>query len=93
MPSGCSLPLNSITIEPDTNSVDNEFENKHYKWFWDSDVLFPKNKSDIFGEVLRSYGNKTAVSIQLINQAVSLRQSSITHRNETVDYYLKQYNK
>ena len=90
VPSGCSLPLNSITIEPDTNSVDNEFENKHYEWFWDSDVLFPKYNSDIFGEVLRSYGNKTAVSIQLINQAVNLRQSSIKHTNETVDYYLKE---
>ena len=31
--SGCSLPLNSITIEPDINSVDNEFKTKHYKWF------------------------------------------------------------
>ena len=88
--SGCLLKLHSITIEPHTNSVDNEFENKHYEWFWDSDVLFPKCNSDIFGEVLRSYGNKTAVSIQLINQAVSLRESSILHTNDTVDDYLKQ---
>ena len=89
VPSGCSLPLNSITIEPNTNAVDNEFENKHYEWFWDSDVLFPKYNSDIFGEVLRSYGNKTAVSIQLINQAVSLKESSVLHTNKTVKYYLK----
>ena len=37
-----------FAFEPDTNTVDNEFENKHYLWFWDSDVLFPKYNSDIF---------------------------------------------
>ena len=47
VPSGCALPLKSITIRPDTNLVDNEFENKHYEWFWDSDVLFPKYNSNI----------------------------------------------
>ena len=52
IPSGCSLPLETITIEPVTNSVDNQFESKHYEWFWDSDVLFSKYNSDIFGEVL-----------------------------------------
>ena len=65
------------------NSVDNEFKNKHYKWFWDSDVLFPKYNSNIFGEVLRTYSNKTAISIQFLNQAVTLREN-IKHTNDTV---------
>ena len=57
VPSGYSLPMNSITIEPDTNSVKDKFENKHYEWFWDSNVLFPKYNRDIFGKVLKSYSN------------------------------------
>ena len=72
------------SIKPDTNSADNKFENKHYKWFWNSDVQFTKYNTDIFGEVLRSYSNKTATSIQLLNQAVNLRESNIKHTNDTV---------
>ena len=90
VPSGCSLSLNSITIGPDTNSVDNEFEHKHYEWFWDSDVLFPNYNTEIFGEVLREFSNQTATSIDFINQAVKIRQNNIKNTNDTVKFYLEQ---
>jgi hypothetical protein len=70
--------------------VDNEFEHKHYEWFWDSDVLFPNYNTDIFGEILKDFSNQTAISIDFINQAVKIRQSNIKHTNDTVSFYLDQ---
>ena len=47
-----------------------------------------KKNSDIFGEVLKSYSNKTAISIQLLNRAVNLKESNIKHTNDTVKLFL-----
>ena len=81
-PSGCSLALHSISIEPDTNSVDNEFETKHHKLFWDSDVPFPNYNNQEFGEVLISFRNKMAISIDFLNHAIKIRNQNIKHTSE-----------
>ena len=89
VPSGCSLDLHSIFIDPDTNSVDNKFETNHYDWFWDLDVLFPRYITDQFGNILRSYRNKTLVSIDFINQAVKLEWKMTTTNEPHSEHIIK----
>ena len=52
-------------------------------------MLFSKYNSNIFGEVLRAYSNQTAISIQLLNQAVTLIESNIKHTNDAVKLNLE----
>ena len=93
------MTLKTHTINPDTNTVDDDSEAIHYEWSWKINELFPTYHPKEFSDTVQDLKNTTNVSLDFLKQAVHLHAGLITrlenkladHRDDifkSVDSYL-----
>jgi hypothetical protein len=83
------VDLKSHIITPDSAKTDSDLETIHYKWSWDSNIIFPKYQTNKFGATLVHLRNIIAISIDNINEAVATAMARSRSGNKTVEQYFK----
>jgi hypothetical protein len=89
VPAGCQINLKSNIIQLDSTTTDSDLETIHYKWSWDSNVLFLMYQTDAFESTIFHLKNLTAISINNINIAVEKAMAMTQSDNKTVQDYFK----
>jgi hypothetical protein len=67
VPPGCQVDLKSHIITPDSATMDSattdsDLETIHYKWSWDSNIMFPRYHKQEFKATLTHLKNINAIS-------------------------------
>ena len=63
------MTLNKHTIDPDTNSLDDDSKAIHNKWSWELHEIFPTFHLKEFSDTVQDLKNKTNVSVDFLKQA------------------------
>ena len=69
---GCSVTLKTHTIDPDSNTIEEDSEAIHYEWNWELKELFPSSHLEEFSDTVQDLKNTTNVSLDFLQQAVQL---------------------
>ena len=85
---GCTMELKTHTIDPDTNTVDDDSEAIHYEWNWTMNELFPTYHLKEFSDTVQDLKNTTNVSLDFLKKAVHLHAGLNTRlENKLADHW------
>ena len=81
--------LKTHIIHPGSSILDLDVEVKHFKWDWNPTQLFPNFNTKAFNSIMNSLRESSSMSIEYINQKVSLRINSDIESQDSAKDLLK----
>ena len=82
-----NVSVKSHIIQPDSATTDSDPETIHFKWSWDSNVLFPTYHNEAFEATIHHLQNLTAISVKTINAVMADVMAKSHSDNKAVQYF------
>ena len=92
IPEGCQVILKTHVIHPDSYITETDSEVKHFNWIWNTSTMFPGYNLKAFNNTLNSLRG-TSISIDYLNNQVSLRNDIVSESKEDVKELLHNISK